>query len=178
MITTIHGIRVTSPAATWVDIAAELSLRDLVAVGDHFIFGGRPLTSRAALQDEILARTGQRGVKRARAAWDLLDEGSESRRESHLRVLLVSNGLGQFQSNVWVATSDGHRYRGDLVDPARKIIIEYQSAFHHDPQRQQADMVRRSRLQADGWIVIEVSRRDLDHATDLLDRIRRTLARR
>lgn len=178
LVTTLRGHRLSRASTTWVDLASELPLRDLVAVGDYLVHRRCPLTTRSAIAEEIESSAGRRGMKLARAAWDLLDEGAESRKESHLRVLLVTGGIGQFQANAWIVTADGYRYRGDLVDPVRRIVIEYQSAFHHDSERQEADMIRRSRLQADGWIVIEVSRLDLRHASDLLARIRRTLALR
>lgn len=177
-VVTLRGHRVTTPDQTWIDLAGTLGMPDLVAVGDYFIHHARPLTTRSGLASAIERAQGRRGVKRARIAWDLLDERAESRKETHLRVLLTSHDLGPFEANIWIATRDGHRYRADLADRRRKVIIEYQSAFHHDPVRQQRDMVRRSRLQADGWVIIEVSQWDLDHPHDLLTRIRNTLALR
>lgn len=174
----MRGHRLTTPDQTWVDLASELTLPDLVAVGDYFIHHARPLANRTELASAIERAAGRRGVKQARVAWDLLDERAESRKETHLRVLLRSHGMGQLEANIWIVTRDGHRYRADLADRERKIVLEYQSAFHHDPARQQRDMVRRSRLQADGWVVIEVSQWDLDHPHDLLTRIRNTLALR
>ncbi len=177
-ITFLGDLPLTTPSRTWLDLASDLSLPDLVAVGDFFIHHRHPLTSRDALITRVADGVGRRGIRVARVAIELLSERSESRKETHLRVLLTSHGIGPLEANYWVVTSSSHRYRLDLADVAHKIAFEYQSAFHHDPERQQADMVRRSRLQADGWIVIEVSQWDLNNPSDLIARVRATLAQR
>ncbi|MGX5680998.1 DUF559 domain-containing protein [Schumannella luteola] len=172
------GIRVSSPARTWLDLGSRLALRDLVAVGDHLLHHRSPVVLLGQLSDAVDQHPGSRGIRRLRAALPLLCDRSESRRETHLRLLLVRAGIGAIQVNYWITTSSGHRYRADFAVPGAKIAIEYQGEHHFDPVRQRADMVRRSRLQASGWIVIEVSKDDLANPRDLLARIRATLALR
>ncbi|MDZ4045477.1 MAG: hypothetical protein U1E32_06820, partial [Rhodoglobus sp.] len=55
------------------DLASELTMPDLVAVGDYFIHHARPLANRTGLAFAIERAAGRRGVKQARIAWELLD---------------------------------------------------------------------------------------------------------
>lgn len=177
-VVTLDGIRLTAPARTWLDLGAVLSLDDLVAVGDHLIHHAAPLTDRATLAAMVRAHQGRRGVRRLRDALELLDERAESRRESRLRVLLVRAGFTGIRANEWIETSEGYHYRGDLVLPDHLVVVEYQSAWHDDPARHRADMTRRARLQADGWLVFEVHRDDLRTPAALLARLTRALHHR
>jgi very-short-patch-repair endonuclease len=74
-----------------------------------------------------------------------------------------------------IRTSGGHAYRGDLVIPSRKVVIEYQSRFHESPVDFRKHMTRISRLEADGRVVIQVNADDLDDPEELVARIRRVL---
>ena len=58
------------------------------------------------------------------------------------------------------------------------MVIEYQSRFHEAPVDFRTDMTRISRLEADGWVVIQVNADDLDDPGELLARISRVLASR
>ena len=58
------------------------------------------------------------------------------------------------------------------------MVIEYQSRFHESPVDFRTDMTRISRLEADGWVVIQVNADDLDDPGELLARISRVLASR
>lgn len=172
------GIPLTSPSRTWTDLGTRLGLLDLVAVGDYLIHHRRHLATIDDFTDATRERAGDRGVVRLREAIPLLSDRSESRRESRLRVMLVRAGIRGIEANYWVVTITGHRHRIDLAIPEKKVAIEYQGDHHFDPEQQMADMTRRSRLQASGWIVIEVSKADLADVRDLVTRIRATVASR
>jgi very-short-patch-repair endonuclease len=64
------------------------------------------------------------------------------------------------------------------VFPVEKVILEYQGADHLDPDRYRSDMTRISRLEADGWYVIQVNADDLRNPDELLRRVRRVLLTR
>ena len=81
--TLVDGVPVTTLARTWVDLAEDLDLFDLVAAGDSALRAGTTFEQIAT----VLGRAGhRRGVRRARAALPLLDARSRSRPESWLRV--------------------------------------------------------------------------------------------
>jgi very-short-patch-repair endonuclease len=173
-----NGLLVTSPERTWCDLGAVLHIPQLIAAGDYLIHEELPITDVEALARSIRARSGRRGVKRLRVAHPYLDPRSESPQESKLRYVLVAAGLKGLAANFPIRTSGGYNYRGDLVFPSHKLIIEYQSDQHHNsPEKFRADMTRVSRLQADGWTIMLVNADDLQNPLELVARILRVLAR-
>jgi hypothetical protein len=165
-------------ARTFCELSAVLELPRLVAVGDYIVYRHSPLASVAAITDAAARYPRGAGAARLRAAVPLIDGGSESPPESMLRVIAVTAGIPGLVANEWIRTSSGHNYRGDLVVRSRKVVIEYQSRFHEAPVDFRTDMTRISRLEADGWVVIQVNADDLDDPGELLARISRVLASR
>lgn len=172
------GLRVAAPEQVWCQLGSLLSVSDLVAAGDYLIRRDLPLTTHARLREAVRQFPGRRGKPRLRVAVELLHDRSESRRESHLRLILVQAGIPGLEVNLPITTSGGYHYRGDLAFPARKMVVEYQSEYHGDEVQRRRDMTRRARLEADGWYVMEVNADDLRNPAELLQRIRRVLADR
>lgn len=172
------GIRMTSPARTWCDLATELSAPDLVAAGDYLIHWELPLTCHDSLRAAVADWAGRPGAARLRWAIERLNDHSESRRESLLRLVVLGARISGVVANEWIITSGGYRYRGDLVIRKRKVIIEYQSRFHDVTKEFDSDMTRISRLEADHWYVLQVNNRDLGDPVELVQRIRKVLADR
>jgi very-short-patch-repair endonuclease len=172
-----HGLPVSSPERAFCEIAAVLSLADLVAVGDHLIHWRCPLSTAVQLQDAAQRYPGQRGRGRLAAALALLDERAESPQESRLRVLLSGARMSGFHSNYEVAVR-GRRFRIDLAFPELKVAIEYQGDHHRSPEQWRRDMTRRSILASDGWFVLEINADDLRDPVELIARIRHVLASR
>jgi len=161
----IGEIAVTSPARTWCDLAAVLSLPDLVAAGDHLLHG-RERPALASI-DELIAAVaalprGAKGAGTLRAALPLLDGGSDSRKESLLRVELHAVGVTWLLVNPAVRDRRGRRIgRVDLVDELRRTAIEYEGDQHRtDPRQWRKDVERHRRLMADGWLLIRVTAAD------------------
>src|SRR5690554_348201 len=171
-------LRSCSPELVWCQLGTVLSVPDLVAAGDYLIHWRSPRTTRAFLEAALQDHPGRRGKPALREAAALLNGRSESRKESHLRVILVQAHLTGLVVNFVIETSGGWKYRGDLAFPQRKVIIEYQGDHHRDPGQFRADMTRTSRLEADGWVVIQVNADDLRNPAELAQRIRRVLASR
>ena len=79
----IDGVRLTSPARTWLDLAACLPLKDLVAAGDFFVCSHGPdfllrVSRSAALLSwikEVARHHGGRGLRNARIALELIRVG-------------------------------------------------------------------------------------------------------
>ena len=170
------GLRLSGPELLWLELGAVLPLGDLVAAGDHLVHWRHPVTSPPRLRLALAQTLQRRGRPLLREALPLLDAHAESPQESILRVLLVTSGITGLVSNHGVVTRDGSRYRIDLALPELRIAIEYQGDHHRERQQFRADMTRRSRLEADGWTVIEVNADDLRDPSELLARIRRLLA--
>jgi hypothetical protein len=139
-----HGIRISSPERVFCELAAVLDLSDLIAAGDFLVRRMLPLTSPEALAVAIASFPGRRGIRVLHAAHPLLTDRSESRKESHLRVIILLAGLAGLVANLPITTSGGYEYRADLAFPGPRVIIEYQSDYHfrsrqlpgrHDPPR-------------------------------------------
>ncbi|MHC5795031.1 endonuclease domain-containing protein [Lacisediminihabitans sp. FW035] len=173
-----HGIRISSPERVFCDLGADLDLPDLVAVGDFLIGRMLPLTSRDALAAAIASYPGRRGLPVLRAAHPMLSDRSESRKESHLRVIILTARLPGMVANLPITTSGGFEYRADLAFPRHRVLIEYQSDYHSDPDNFRADITHRARLEADGWFVMQVNANDLRDPDELVARIRTVLASR
>lgn len=177
-LTTRFGLRVTTAARTWLDLA-HLRLGDLVAAGDFVIHRRAPLATLGDLIGSLDRRRNPRGVRTLRRAIALLDDGSESPQESILRVLLVTSGLPHPQTNQDILDGRGRFVaRGDLVFAHHRVVVEYQGDYHRDPVQWRADMTRRSRLEALGWRVVEVNADDLRRPAELVARLARILASR
>jgi very-short-patch-repair endonuclease len=173
------GIAHTSPARTWCDLAAKLSLVELVALGDFLVHWRLPLAS----VDQLLAKSalyaGQPGMARMREAIPLLSDRSESPPESALRVIVVQAALPALRVNYEIVQLEtGATVRTDLAFDKYKVLLEYQGDYHRTAKGQwRKDMTRRSRLEADGWIVIELNADDLRDPEELVSRIEAALTR-
>lgn len=175
---TLRGLRLTSPARTWCDLASLLELDDLIAAGDYLIHHDSPLTSRAEIERVLDRMPRARGIRRAREALPLLSDRPESPQESKLRLILLRSGLPEPEINYeMVDTETGKEVRPDFRFRRYKVILEYQGEYHRTKNQWRKDMTRRSRLEAQGWYVMELNADDLDDPTELVARIHRALAR-
>lgn len=173
------GLPLTAPGATWCDLSKQVGVDDLVAAGDYLIHWQLPMTTHDELARRVGAMAGHRGVEALRAALPLLDERSESRRESLLRLILIRGGITGIVANYWISLPGVRKsYRVDFAIPKSKVIVEYQSDYHRDPAQWRADMTRISRLEAHGWVVVQVNADDLLDPRELVARIARVLATR
>ena len=172
------GLPVTTAPWTFLDLAAHLELTELVAAGDSLVRRAGATPDQLA---ELAKATTCRGVRRARAAAELVRSGVDSPMESRLRMLLVLAGLPEpvvgtdvhFAGGGWLAKPDLHY-------PAQKIAIEYDGRHHlDDPRQWRRDIARRENLVREGWLVRVVTSRDV-YTTPLilLGRIHEDLADR
>jgi very-short-patch-repair endonuclease len=174
LMTLPNGLRVTTPLRTWFDLAHSLGLLDLVAAGDALIHWRKPLVSALDLA-EALGRPFNRRIRRKlRQAGELLNDRSESPPESILRALLELAGLPASGVNRVITDRFGEFVaRTDLIIERYRIILEYQGDYHRTKQGQwRADMTRRSKLEAQGWRVMELNADDLRDPAELVNRIR------
>jgi very-short-patch-repair endonuclease len=172
------GLHVASPEQTWCRLAAKLALPELVAAGDYIVHWRMPLATTAQLTSAVDRHGSRAGIATLREALPLLDDRSESPKESEVRVIFVRAGLPGLEVNFPIRTRDGYRYRADLAFPSRKTIVEYQSRFHDPALNFRQDMTRISRLEADGWVVIQVNNDDLADPDELVRRVIRVLEAR
>jgi very-short-patch-repair endonuclease len=115
---------------------------------------------------------GARGVRRLRAALDLVDGGAESPKETELRLLLVRDGLPRPVTQIPVG-----KRRVDMGWPQWKVGVEYDGEHHWTNPKDYADDIERLEyLAAQGWIIVRVSARQLRYARDeIVRRVRQAL---
>jgi hypothetical protein len=170
-VVTAGGIRLSSPARTFCEMGSVLALPDLVAVADHLVRREAPLCSVAELLERLTV--GDRIARRAllREAIRLANPRSESRPETKLRLILLRCGWGEPEANLEVRGLDGRAMRIDLAFPQHNLAIEYHGDYHRTPEQWRRDLARRSRLEALGWTVVELTADDLRDPDELVARI-------
>ncbi|WP_157803016.1 hypothetical protein [Compostimonas suwonensis] len=168
----------TGPERTWCDLAGALSLRQLVAAGDHLIHHRQPLTTPHELRAAVDRFAGHRGVRALRAALPLLSDRAESPAESELRVVLALAGLPTPLVNHEIRTRTGRFIaRVDLLFPENRLVVEYQGDHHRTDQKQwRRDLARAAELESERYRVTEVTADDLRSEPALIARIRRLLS--
>ena len=177
----VGEFRLTSPAMTWLHLASQLDLADLVAVADFFVTP-RPRDRHPALATcddlarEVAAHTGSRGQARCARALSFVRVGPRSRPESLLRVLLGQAGLPEPVLNTPIGR---HGYQPDLLWPEFKVALEYEGDYHRQRRQFRDDIRRIESIVDDGWMTAKASADDLfDRPSELAARVGRRLASR
>lgn len=175
-INVIDGMRVTTPARTALDLARRYPLPLAVAAVDALA----QATELKPADIELLVDRykGRRGVKRARAALELVDDGAQSPKETWLRLLLIRAGLPRPQTQIAVSNESGwaEAYL-DMGWEDLKLGVEYDGDQHRSDRAQYVKDIRRlAMLERKGWIVIRVVAED--RPDDIIWRVREALARR
>ncbi|QOR69685.1 hypothetical protein IM660_13535 [Ruania alkalisoli] len=151
--TEVDGIRVTDLVDTWCDLAAEMSIEDLVVMGDS-------IANRLGSVDQLhesLARRRIRDADRLRRAARWVRLGSASHMESRVRLAIVWAGLPEPELNVTLDDEIGGWIGdGDMVWRKKRVVVEYQGKDHFTPERGPADIDRRDNAAASGWTYIEI----------------------
>jgi very-short-patch-repair endonuclease len=165
-----HGLPVSGPATTFLELASLLSMPDLVAVGDHLVLEPRvldpndirPHISLSELRDRCAA-AGGRSVRKARAAAELVRVGAESRRETQLRLLALESGLPDPELGGALFDAAGHRIGYfDLMWRNVRLIAEYDGDQHRTSTSQYERDIRRFDEAVDaGFRIIRVRARGL-----------------
>jgi hypothetical protein len=154
----VDGLAVTSPVATWCDLAITLGLDDLIAAGDYLLGTLRPPATMIELTNAVDHRHGHRGTLRLRQALTWVRPRVESRQETRLRLLILRAGFPEPDTNVYLPLRPGRkRVRGDLVYLEYRVLLEYDGEQHRtDPAQYARDVERLDDVMADGWRVIRV----------------------
>jgi len=158
----VDGLRVSAPEHLFLELARDLRLDDLVAVGDHLIHiprlraGRRPWTTIDRLREAAIGP--HRRVRLARHALELVRPGVESPQETRLRLLLGRAGLPEARCGYELVGSDGRRIGWfDLAWPEQRVLGEYDGDQHRTSTAQYDKDIRRFDLAADDdWRVIRV----------------------
>jgi hypothetical protein len=173
----MHGVPVTAPMRTLVDIATKVTSVQLIQAAEHMIHHGHVTVE--GLSEYVMVRHLD-GVQRVRRVLGWIRDGAESPRESTLRLMIVFARLPEPRCNLAIHDSDGtFLARGDLVYPELRVLVEYDGWYHErDAQQRQKDLLRRERLEAAGWRVIVVTSRDMATPQAVVRRVHEALVDR
>ena len=152
-ITSVLGVRVTTPLRTALDLGRSLWRFDALAALDGFLRIGVP---HELILLSVERFRGERGVVQLRWLAPLADGRSESPGESALRLHWYDAGLPRPELQWWVHDDNGVAlYRLDIALPDIRFAAEYDGQrFHVGNDQREHDRVRRSWL--DGkrrWVV-------------------------
>lgn len=153
-LTTHRGVRVTSPLRTFLDLAQDLDLVDMVVLGDSLV-----RSTELAPADLVRgAQTPGRHRRLARRAAAFVRTGVDSAPESRLRMLLVLAGLPEPEVNIVIHDDDGVVLRRvDLGYRRQKVGVEYDGRHHAENDDQwAADIVRREDFDDWQWRLVTV----------------------
>lgn len=121
---------------------------------------------------------GWRGVKKLRAALGLMDPGSQSPKETWLRLLLIDKGFPRPTTQIPVRNGNGVAFAYlDMGWEDLKIAVEYDGDQHRKSRAQYVWDEQRLRLvRARGWLHIKVINEDKSDA--IIARVRHAWALR
>lgn len=183
------GLPMSSPASTWAMLGQDLSVRELVKIGDAFVqiprddFGRRHPELALATIDQLRAATeaGMRpGVRRLRRALELIRVGSSSPMETEFRLDADAAGLPVPVLDREIR-DEGGRLLGisEFAYPEFLTVVEIEGD-HHRTSRQQWDRdIAKYQSYADaGWHPVRLTSRHVRGEKTGVSIVAATLRRR
>lgn len=172
----LDGVAVTTPTRTALDLACWYPTSTAVAALDDLV----RVTDVKVLDVELLAARyrGRRGIEQARSSLDLVDAGSQSPKETWLRLVLVQAGLPRPQTQIPVYDDFGDAVAYlDMGWDDLKVAVEYDGEQHRNDRRQFTwDIRRLEMVERRGWILVRVLAGD--RPAEILRRVRAARAQR
>jgi Protein of unknown function (DUF559) len=156
----MNGRNVTTPERTAFDIGRRGAIRSAVVRLDAL---ARATGFKA---DDVLriakCHPHTPGLRRLETALELVDAGSQSPRESYLRLLLIDAGFPRPQTQIPVPGVDGIPVAYlDLGWEEHLVAVEYDGDQHRSDRRQYVkDIQRIAMLEQMGWTVVRVVAED------------------
>jgi hypothetical protein len=170
---------VTTIDRTFLDLAVELSIEDLVVFGDAALFWASTIAD--SLAAAVASAGTRRGVRLARAALPLLEPRAESPMETRLRLVIVFGGLPRPEANRDIFDEYGQWLgRPDLQYGRERIAIQYEGKHHRLDQRRYEQDILRDELLADlDWVVLKFTATDVFRRPGtVVERVRYHLVKR
>lgn len=154
-----HGLRLTSPARTLLDLAATTPAELEQALNEAHV-------QRLVTHQEVrrLLDRPRPGVKALREVADETPGLTRSKAERRLRALIAKAGLPAPRTNVGVAG-----YEVDMYWPAQRLVVEFDGwSTHSSRPAFESDRLKDAALQLAGQRVIRVTQRQLSRRPEEL----------
>ena len=164
----LDGFAVASPASTWAMLATDLSVRELVQVGDALVRVPRDHLARLRRDRRLCSieqlRTaidaGRRhGAARLREALEAIRVGSASPLETDCRLDAAREGLPEPTLDVEIRDARGHLLGiTEIAYPEFKVLVEVEGD-HHRTSRQQwnRDIEKYAAYAIEGYEVVRLT---------------------
>jgi very-short-patch-repair endonuclease len=152
-----HGLRVTTPARTLVDLAGATPPAELERLVEEMQV--QRLASPAEILEAIRRGTGRPGIRKLRAACDIIDEPlfTRSEAERRLRRLVRSASLPMARMNVRRAG-----WEVDAVWDRQRLVVEVDGyRYHRTRAKFERDRRKDGQLLLAGYRVLRVTWRQL-----------------
>lgn len=172
----VRELPVTTPERTAFDIGRTPGLGRAVARLDSLV---RATGLKVRDVEQVAARyRGARGLRQLERALPMLDAGSQSPKETWLRLLLIDDGLPRPQTQIPVIGANGYAFAYlDMGWTEWMVAVEYDGDQHRSDRMQYVKDIRRTaELERMGWIIVRVVAED--RPSDILRRVRAALADR
>lgn len=142
------GVWLTTPAQTFLDLAAVLEFVDLLILGDSLV---RHTTLTPAQLRAFVADRHCNGARRAREVAAHVRSKVDSPNETRLRLLITSSGM--VEPTIGHVVELGSRYRQlDLAYVALRLAIEFDGRHHIRREAQwDGDILRREEIEGLEW---------------------------
>jgi Protein of unknown function (DUF559) len=164
----LHGLRITTPLRTALDLGCCLRRREAYAAVNAFarVFG----LTRGDYVRALARYRRRRGVVQLRQLVQLVDPRVESERESWVMLAIHDAGLPLPEPQHWIEIDGVPVYRLDFAYQRLRIVVEYDGIDAHlrTREQQERDEERRAWLRDHGWTVVVVRRGDFTR--EALDR--------
>lgn len=161
--TTWLDLPVLGAASTFLAVAPDLTLTELVKVGDAAVgkWHGPPQMSLDDLRRLVSQRPRLRGRRRVCEAIDLIRAGVDSPRETDLRLWAMAVGLPEPTVHPKVETGwPRGEVEPDLGYESARLALEYEGDHHRSsPEQWTRDIERDEAMRDAGWTVLKVTRK-------------------
>jgi hypothetical protein len=151
---------VTNPARTAFDLARHLPRG--VAVAHLDALAAATGISARGVAPLIARNKGARGVRLAKMALSLMDSGSQSPKETWLRLMLIEAGFPRPRTQIEVRDRGGFVFAYlDMGWEAPMVAVEYDGDQHRSDRKQYVKDIRRLHaLEELGWRVVRIVSED------------------
>jgi len=185
-VTELDGIPVSSPSRTWLDMAHQLPLPYVVAMGDQLIRMPRPgledrsepYANKEGLRLMVRQHPNMKGVAKARLALEEMRVGADSFPETFLRLGIMDAGLPEPELQLRLDPHNPWSPSADLGYRRFRIAVQYDGAPHLTRERQTLDNRRDEAFTNAGWSYFKANANDLAEGfAGLILRIKRAKLR-
>lgn len=150
---------VSPPVIAWLESATLLSLDELIIMGDGLVRRFGPMATMDEVTAAVEDHRGRRGHRRLAAAVTMMRSGTDSARETELRLLIIRAGLPEPEINGIIRNRFGAAIaHGDLVFRPHRVLVEYDGRGHLEERQFAIDIRRLNEIGEERWRVIRVDK--------------------